>query len=235
MVFASLLMMAACPLAAIAAPIDAVNTFLPDGTLPPGRNVVSSVPDPNTVPGFSGELPGRGYAFTLDLPAFAVDRVEVGLSYITGSRDVVISIHESVFLDIAFTGVRRTLPGDVLASAVLNNVLTERASVVEWELDSPLLLDPANEYFLTVTTDPEAEPSRFGWNLSDLDDRGFQRVFQNPDRSWGGYAFQTFPRAAFRIQGRVVPEPATALLLGVGLLLLRAHAGVSSESRRREG
>ena len=205
---------------ALALPDVAVDTFLPDGSLSPGRAVISSVPDPDTIPGIVGEIPGRGYAFAIDAPGFVVSRIEIGLSYISGSRDVIASIHDSVFSDIAFTGVERTLPGAVLASADLSDVLVETASIVAWELEAPLLLEGGTEYFLAVTTDPLDEPSQLGWNHSDTSDTGFQRVAQTPDRSWIGYAYHTPPRGAFRVQGFIVPEPSTNLLSLLGLVLL---------------
>lgn len=195
-----------------------------------GRAVVSSVPDPNTWPGVRGELPGRAFAFTVPEPGLLVHRVEIGLSFISGSRDVVVSIHGSDVQNFPYVPHRvRTIPSEVLVQDRLVGVLPDERAFVTWDLGVPFIADPATEYFLSVTTVPGGEPSRFGWEHATAlprlkngsprrgRDSGFERAFQFPDRSWGSYQFNTFPRAAFRIEGWTVPEPSTALLMGLGL------------------
>jgi hypothetical protein len=198
-----------------------IDSFSSDGALARGRSVVSSVPDPDTIPGIRGERPGVAYAFVA-LEPIEVFRVDIGLSFIRGSRDILVSIHESEVQQFANVPLRvRTIPSVVLAQRLLTEVLPDNAAYVTWDLATPLLLHPEIEYFLSVTTVPGDEPSQFGWNQPSgyaRPDTGFERAFQRPDRSWGSYQFNTFPRGAFRVKGWSVPEPSTAVLMILGLL-----------------
>jgi hypothetical protein len=200
--------------------ITLVDTFPPSDDLGPGRSVMSTVPDPETIPGISGENPGRAYQFENgDIEVF-VDLIEVGLSSISGTRDLIIAIHTSVFLDIAFTGVVREIPDEVLASARLVDVLSSEPSVVAWTPSEALPLQAGSSYFLSVTIPADEPPSRMGWHVGDQSDAGFLRSFMHPDRSWGTYAFNTYPRGALRISGTPVPEPSALWLTAIGLLSL---------------
>ena len=205
-----------------AAAITVVSTFEVDGSYSSGRTVISTRSDPDgDIPGVRGVIPGKAHSFRSEYDV-SISRVEVVLRTFSEERDVELAIYEA----------DGRIPGDLVASAVMVDVLGDRESRVLWEPAATLRADTV--YFLAVMIPDGRSPYSVGWHLGSRFDRGFARAALNPDgQTWNDYLYDTSPRGAMEIVGTIVPEPSAAQLMLIGLVWLASRLRVPSRYGRK--
>ncbi len=150
---------------------------------------------------------------------FFLDSVDAAIGYSQGVNQIELSLFDSV----------DGLPGNVLETVVVTNlpIFGRGDPPTTFEFSGNTVLEAGTTYFLIASSVNDGNSS-LAWNWNSTGDIGNTAARENSG-PWNVFPDST--RAAFRVHGKMVPEPAALALLPlgtVGFLLQRRRIGTAS-------
>jgi hypothetical protein len=162
---------------------------------------------------------GKGVSFTMGSSAYFMDRVTLNLKPTAGATDV----DPQVSL---WTNDGSNTPGTLIADLTRVTALPalDTAAFIDFEPMSSLTLDASTRYWIVVLQPANDSSAKFTWSAvanaftSDVGATSSGAMFGN--NSPGGWTGSSGIINNYRIEGTLVPEPASLALLGLGGLLM---------------